>query len=40
MVGVAPRIGVDYAGEDALLPYRFYIKGNAYVSGRKIASSK
>src|ERR1700739_207610 len=23
----APRIGVDYAGEDALLPYRFYVKG-------------
>ena len=22
----APRIGVDYAGEDAKLPYRFYIK--------------
>lgn len=30
-----PRIGVDYAGEDALLPYRFYIKGNPYVSGPK-----
>ncbi|HEX5026222.1 MAG TPA: DNA-3-methyladenine glycosylase [Agriterribacter sp.] len=29
------RIGVDYAGEDALLPYRFIIQGNAYVSGRK-----
>ncbi|MBS1601450.1 MAG: DNA-3-methyladenine glycosylase [Bacteroidetes bacterium] len=28
-----PRIGVDYAGEDAKLPYRFYIKGNPYVSG-------
>src|SRR5450432_4580341 len=23
-----PRIGVDYAAEDALLPYRFYVKGN------------
>jgi DNA-3-methyladenine glycosylase len=22
----APRIGVDYAGDDAKLPYRFYIK--------------
>jgi DNA-3-methyladenine glycosylase len=33
-VGVSPRIGVDYAGEDALLPYRFYVKGNPYVSGR------
>jgi DNA-3-methyladenine glycosylase len=30
-----PRIGVDYAGEDAALPYRFYIKGNPYVSGPK-----
>jgi DNA-3-methyladenine glycosylase len=28
----APRIGVDYAGNDALLPYRFYVKGNPYVS--------
>ena len=28
-----PRIGVDYAGPDAALPYRFYIKGNPYVSG-------
>lgn len=27
-----PRVGVDYAGDDALLPYRFYVKGNAYVS--------
>jgi DNA-3-methyladenine glycosylase len=30
-----PRIGVDYAEEDALLPYRFFVKGNKYVSGRK-----
>jgi DNA-3-methyladenine glycosylase len=30
-----PRIGVDYAAEDALLPYRFYIKGNPHVSGKK-----
>lgn len=30
-----PRIGVDYAGEDALLPYRFILKGNIYVSGGK-----
>ncbi len=27
-----PRVGVDYAGEDALLPYRFFVKGNPYVS--------
>ncbi len=30
----SPRIGVDYAGKDALLPYRFYVKGNPFVSGR------
>ncbi len=24
------RIGVDYAGEDALLPYRFFIRGNTH----------
>jgi DNA-3-methyladenine glycosylase len=29
------RIGVDYAQEDALLPYRFYIKGNKFVSKSK-----
>jgi len=29
----SPRIGVDYAGEDARLPYRFFIKGNPFVSG-------
>jgi len=30
-----PRIGVAYAGEDAYLPYRFYVKGNPYVSKGK-----
>ncbi|MFT3932950.1 MAG: DNA-3-methyladenine glycosylase [Chitinophagaceae bacterium] len=34
-IGISARIGVDYAAEDALLPYRFYIKGNPYVSGKK-----
>ncbi len=29
-----PRIGIDYAGEDALLLYRFALKGNPYVSGK------
>ncbi len=29
-----PRIGVDYAGEDALKPLRFYIAGNRFVSKR------
>jgi DNA-3-methyladenine glycosylase len=30
----SPRIGVDYAGTHALWPYRFYIKGNPFVSGK------
>ena len=34
-----PRIGVAYAKEDALLPYRFYIKDNKYVSGKKMKVS-
>ena len=33
-IGSSPRIGVDYAGDDALLLYRFFIKGNPYVSGK------
>lgn len=33
-IAASPRIGVDYAGADALLPYRFYVKGNPYVSGK------
>jgi DNA-3-methyladenine glycosylase len=32
----SPRIGVDYAGEDAKLPYRFFVKENKYVSGKKM----
>jgi len=31
----AKRIGVDYAKEDALLPYRFFIKENKWVSKLK-----
>ncbi|XHR97610.1 DNA-3-methyladenine glycosylase [Mucilaginibacter sp. UC70_90] len=31
-IKAGPRIGVAYAAEDALLPYRFYVKGNIYVS--------
>ncbi|MEQ7799444.1 DNA-3-methyladenine glycosylase [Pedobacter sp. ASV1-7] len=27
-----PRVGVDYAGDHALLPWRYYIKGNKFVS--------
>jgi len=33
-IAASPRIGVDYAGDDASLPYRFYIKGNPFVSGK------
>jgi DNA-3-methyladenine glycosylase len=33
-LAASPRIGVDYAGDDASLPYRFYIKGNPFVSGK------
>jgi DNA-3-methyladenine glycosylase len=33
-VGSSARIGVDYAGQDALLHYRFFVKGNPYVSGK------
>lgn len=33
-IGISKRIGVESAGADALLPYRFYIKGNKYVSGK------
>jgi DNA-3-methyladenine glycosylase len=33
-ISASPRIGVDYAGDDALLPYRFFVKGNPFVSGK------
>lgn len=32
-LGISKRIGVDGAGEAAMYPFRFYIKGNKYVSG-------
>ncbi len=32
MIVASERIGIDYAGEDARLPWRFTIKGNAWVS--------
>lgn len=34
-IAVTPRIGVAYAADDALLPYRFYLKESNYVSARK-----
>ena len=33
-IAASPRIGVDYAGKDASLLYRFYVKGNPFVSGK------
>lgn len=33
-IGASPRIGVDYAGDHALWDYRFYVKGNPFVSGK------
>ena len=32
LIGVSKRIGVESSGEAALLPYRFYIKANRFVS--------
>jgi DNA-3-methyladenine glycosylase len=31
-VAAGPRIGIAYAGADALKPWRFWLKGNEYVS--------
>jgi DNA-3-methyladenine glycosylase len=31
-IGISTRIGIDYAEEDAKLPWRFYIKENRWVS--------
>ena len=31
----SPRVGIDYAGADALLPWRFRIKGNEWASRAK-----
>lgn len=33
-IAVSTRIGVDYAGGDALHPWRFYLKSSRYVSRR------
>jgi len=34
MIAYSPRIGVDYAGKDASLLYRVFLKGNPRVSGK------
>lgn len=33
-IGISKRIGVESSGDSASLPYRFYVKGNVYVSGK------
>lgn len=35
-IGKSKRIGVSSAGSDALLPYRYYLKGNKYVSASPV----
>jgi DNA-3-methyladenine glycosylase len=35
MIASSRRIGVEYAGKDARLPYRFFIKENPFVSGKR-----
>lgn len=32
LIGVSRRIGIEGSGDAALLPYRFYVKGNPFVS--------
>lgn len=34
-MGVGPRIGIDYAGDDSLLPWRFWMKDSKWVSKKK-----
>lgn len=33
LIGISSRIGIEGSGDAALKPYRFYIKGNRFVSG-------
>jgi DNA-3-methyladenine glycosylase len=37
-IASGPRVGIDYAGEWVTKPWRFWIRGNQYVSGRAMAS--
>ena len=34
-IAFGKRVGVDYAGEDAEKPWRFWLKGNEFVSGKQ-----
>jgi DNA-3-methyladenine glycosylase len=36
-VARGPRVGIDYAGPWAAMPWRFWIRGSAFVSGRRPA---
>jgi DNA-3-methyladenine glycosylase len=36
MLGKSARIGVDYAGTHAAWEYRFFLKGNKFVSGKQV----
>lgn len=38
-IAESPRIGVDYAGEWARRPWRFYVKASPHVSGRRSRGS-
>jgi DNA-3-methyladenine glycosylase len=31
-IGISRRIGVESSGDAALKPYRFYLRGNSFVS--------
>ena len=35
-IETSKRIGIDSAGTDALLPYRFFVRGNKFVSGKPV----
>jgi DNA-3-methyladenine glycosylase len=35
-IGISKRIGVESAFPDSELAYRFYVRGNKYVSGKKV----
>jgi len=37
-IETGPRVGIDYAGEDVEKPWRFWVKGNPFVS--KVSSRK
>ncbi|MFQ5601226.1 MAG: DNA-3-methyladenine glycosylase [Candidatus Krumholzibacteriia bacterium] len=39
-LATSARVGVDYAGRDALLPLRFYIENNAHVSRGRPADGR